>query len=206
MAVESGGLPVRDPAERSRGCASGRPSLTDTGVSVVPRLHSLRKETVKVGLSGGWVSTPGRAGRAPGLQRWAQTYEGMFAMEQGLFWGDIHAHTYCGRVFGSPEDAIDIAKTHLDFCCTAEHGIGQPFNEALFPEYWRRSRAVLNQSNRPGAFVTLVGYEWGLPGYGDMNVYFPDNGPEDVVVPRSFAELLEYVEAQGAILVPHHTA
>jgi len=99
-----------------------------------------------------------------------------------------------------------IAKTHLDFCSTAEHAIGQPRNEERFPAYWRHSRAVLNGSNQPGIFVTLLGYEWGLPGCGDMNVYFPGDGPEDVVAPRSFRELAAYVKAHGAIAVPHHTA
>ena len=127
-------------------------------------------------------------------------------MTLGLYWGDMHAHTYCGLVFGSPEEAMEIARTHLDFCCTPEHAIGQPRNEERFPEYWKHSRAVLNQNNEPGTFVTIMGYEWGLPGYGDMNVYFADDATDDLVVARSFAECVEYVESVKAILIPHHTA
>lgn len=125
-------------------------------------------------------------------------------MVYNLYWGDIHSHTYCGGVFSTPEAAMEIARSHLDFCSTPEHSIGMPPNEERFPEYWRHSRAVLNANNIPGKFVTILGYEWGLSGCGDINLYFPDQGPEEAPVPRSFAGFIAYAKSAGAILIPHH--
>lgn len=125
-------------------------------------------------------------------------------MNYNLYWGDLHSHTYCGSVFSAPETTMELARTHLDFCSTPEHCIGQPPNEERFPEYWRHSRAVLNANNKPGEFVTILGCEWGLPGCGDINLYFPDQGPAEIPVPRSFADFVAYARSAKAILIPHH--
>ena len=108
--------------------------------------------------------------------------------------------------FSTPAQDVAIAKSHLDFWAPTEHCIGQPANEERFPNYWNELRPVLAENNEPGSFVTIAGCEWGLPGCGDMNIYFPDDGPEQVQVPRSFDQCAEYVRSLNGILVPHHTA
>ena len=128
-------------------------------------------------------------------------------MAHNLYWDDIHSHAFCGRAFSDPESDLAIAQSHLDFWAPTEHAIGQKFNEELFPEYWPRLRKLLIESNRPGKFATIPGWEWADCTdwcAGDMNVYFPDDATEQMPVPRRYAEMIDFVRERRAILIPHH--
>ena len=47
-----------------------------------------------------------------------------------LFWGDLHNHCGISYGFGSLENALEDARTHLDFCCVTGH--------AMWPDMYER--------------------------------------------------------------------
>lgn len=122
-------------------------------------------------------------------------------MNYKLYWGEMHTHTYCGRgVFGKIEDAVEIAKAHLDFWAPGEH-LGKDHNGFN----WSRIKKVIAENNDPGKFVTFSGFEYGSLD-GDYNAYFlEDDVPE--FTPEDLPPLVEFARKQNgkAILIPHHT-
>ena len=128
-------------------------------------------------------------------------------MDYNIYWGDIHSHAYCGRQFSTPKRDLAIAKGHLDFWAPTEHAFGKKGDEELWPGYWKELRPLLIENNRPGKFVTILGYEWAdVVDWvaGDMNVYFPGEAMEDPPLPRTYSEMVPFVREQNAILIPHH--
>jgi len=131
--------------------------------------------------------------------------ENFYCIQEGfvdykLFWGEMHTHTYCGNtIFGKIEDAVEIAKTHLDFWAPAEHHDNKEFN-------WERICRVARENNQPGKFIVFPGVERGDLA-GDYNAYFLD---DTVGTPAldSFRNLVDFVKSQRgrAIMIPHHTA
>jgi len=128
-------------------------------------------------------------------------------MTDNLYWGDIHSHAYCGRAFSDPQSDLAIARSHLDFWSPTEHSDGQKFNGEMFADYWPKLRELLHDAYSPGEFVTILGWEWADDidwNAGDMNVYFPGDAPENMPVPRTYPEMIDFVRAHNAILIPHH--
>jgi len=129
-------------------------------------------------------------------------------MGYNLYWGEMHTHNYCGGgVFGEIEQAVEIAKSHLDFWASAEHN---NLNDEEFHPFfdWPRIKKVIKENNEPGKFVTFAGFEYGSM-RGDYNCYFadddsPDELPRDVLY---LEPLKEFAASFGgrAMLIPHHT-
>jgi len=124
-----------------------------------------------------------------------------------LYFGDLHSHAFCGRQFSDAGTDLATARSHLDFFAATEHAIGQKKNEERFPDYWPEQRRRMHEANRPGEFATILGWEWadveGLD-CGDMCVYFPDDAPDPMPVPRSYDDMVAFVRERNAILIPHH--
>jgi len=115
-----------------------------------------------------------------------------------LFWGEMHTHTFCGdSIFGEIETAADIASTHLDFWAPGEHCDNQEFD-------WPRLLRAVNGSHRSGEFVAFAGLER-AGADGDYNAYFLQDDP-DPYTGGPLDEFLAYARAQGAVVIPHHTA
>ncbi|MBU0478456.1 DUF3604 domain-containing protein [bacterium] len=148
-----------------------------------------------------------------------------------LFWGDIHGHTSFSASQETPDFyfryARDIAK--LDFVSCPEndsliidrklHSLPQgPFWNTR-ESAWAIVKYMHSIYNKPGKFVTILGYEWcdvqrssprtSLP-YGHKNVYYlDDDGPifsHTDGISDNPVKLWALLNAKGAITIPHHPA
>lgn len=150
----------------------------------------------------------------------------MLAGYEGLssYFGDIHNHCDISYGHGSLENAITNARLQLDFTSVTAHAHWpdlpetdgrlasvnayhrEGFLRAL--EQWPRYRALSNEANAPGSFVTFLSFEWHSLRSGDHNVYF--SGDQGEILP---ADSLEDMRARlrdlrehgiQSMLIPHH--
>jgi hypothetical protein len=147
-----------------------------------------------------------------------------------IYWGDIHSQSNFSDGAGFPFEQFDYAKNvaMLDFFSLTDHDSyispwgndPQPYLMEHF--FWPRIIRVSNDWNRPGDFVTLIGYEWsslaqgpGGPGYGHYNVYYnTDDVPfyshtdnETFNIEDLWAKLKEWKKKEtgsDVITIPHH--
>ena len=140
-----------------------------------------------------------------------------------IFWGDSHLNVHGEDIFFPPltserlDRIFEEAKRHLDFLMIAYYPFkwyskkGFVFESkgpaGQFIEEWRLIQEAVAKWNKPGEFVTFLGYEW--PGdrkrYGDHNVYYlKDYEPLDYS--ESLLELYRRLKSTDAIVIPHHTA
>lgn len=139
------------------------------------------------------------------------------------FWGDLHNHCAVSYGQGTPAQAIERARQHLDFCTITGHAfwpdmpmdlvtqntiIGMHLGGfAKLQHYWRALLAELAAANEPGRFVTLPSYEWHSMQYGDYNCYAPHyeleliDGPDLATLASRVAE-----RSREFFLLPHHCA
>ena len=123
-----------------------------------------------------------------------------------LYWGDIHVHSEMSDGVGSPEyfywHARNIAC--LDFTALTDHACYFTDNE------WLWMQDLANMHNRPGKFVSLIGYEWSGK-EGDRNFYtwrdelplFRGTDPRTNSL-RKVWRLIEGMEEE-IIAIPHHS-
>lgn len=95
--------------------------------------------------------------------------------DQKLYYGQLHAHSQVSDGTFSMEDYFSYGKEAglLDFCALSDHDwelIEHPRNHSF--GRLARLTELCNVYNEPGAYATLVGYEWMDQGAGHMNVYF----------------------------------
>jgi hypothetical protein len=62
---------------------------------------------------------------------------------------------------------------------------------------------LVQDANRPGEFVTFLGYEWHSWQYGDHVLYYP-HGEGALVYFDDIPELQAYASQNGCLLIPHH--
>lgn len=139
------------------------------------------------------------------------------------YWGDLHNHCAASYGQGTPAQALERARQHLDFCTLTGHAfwpdmpmdlatqnvaIGMHLGGfAKLRHYWRSMLAELASANQPGRFVTLPSYEWHSMEYGDYNCYAPHHelelidGPD---LPTLAAKIAE--QNPQYMLLPHHCA
>ncbi len=135
-----------------------------------------------------------------------------------LYWGDIHNHNAVGYAKGSLERSYEIAQSHLDFFCFTGHS--QWHDMPIMPQNkhmkwvkgfdvmrnnWDKVVSMANVNNKPGKFVTFIGYEWHSNSVGDVCIIHPGS-KGDLVYINDFKEFQKYAQGKGAILVPHHPA
>ena len=147
-----------------------------------------------------------------------------------IYWGDIHSQSNFSDGAGFPFEQFDYAKNvaMLDFFSLTDHDSyispwsndPQPYLMEHF--FWPRIIRVSNDWNRPGDFVTLIGYEWsslaqgpGGPGFGHYNVYYnTDDAPfyshtddETFNIEDLWTKLKEWKKKEtgrDVITIPHH--
>ena len=107
-----------------------------------------------------------------------------------LLWGDLHNHCGITYGFGSLQNALKIARSHLDFCCITGHAMW-PDIYARTPEtefivdfhregfkklldHWDEIRAEMARQN-DGGLVTFQSYEMHSSLYGDHHIISPDD-------------------------------
>lgn len=134
-----------------------------------------------------------------------------------IYWGDLHAHTYMSDGYEGPDYCFRYARdvASLDFCSTADHVTH------LSAQGWEQIQAVTERYNRPGRFVTFLGYEWGHGEQGDINVYFLKNHQpicrgsvmyhigdweffQSLTRNSKPAKLWQVLQGKEVITIPHH--
>ncbi len=131
---------------------------------------------------------------------------------QPIRWGDVHGHSNLSDGTGTPEDYFTYAKDYagLDFAALTDHDHwGMQFLDGS-PELWKRIKAAVAATNRPGIFTTLLGYEWTSWLHGHRHVlYFEADGEiyssadDRYENPR---QLWDALEGQAAMTFAHHSA
>ncbi len=128
-----------------------------------------------------------------------------------LYWGMIHGHTEISDGYGTIDYYFHQLKNEarLDFGAPADHDHTWETTESM----WKKTCKTVRKWNKPGSFVTFLGYEWAKwrkNGDGDRNIYYyyddrpmyrSDNGhfPNPV-------SLFHALKKEKAIVIPHHTA
>ena len=90
-------------------------------------------------------------------------------MNSPIFWGDIHGHTEVSGGSGSLNSYFEFAKDYaaLDFASVSDHN-PNPESVHIHPQFWRNyvdeqdwelTKAVANNFNEPGKFVSFAGQE-----------------------------------------------
>lgn len=87
-----------------------------------------------------------------------------------IYWGDTHGHCGFSEGMGRIDDYFRFARdeARLDFVTLSEHDIWLDTSE------WEAMRRATKAFNRPGEFITFLGYEWTVtsPYGGHHNVLF----------------------------------
>jgi len=123
-----------------------------------------------------------------------------------LYWGDIHGHSNESDGVVNAEDYFTYARdvAMLDFTSLTDHDTGLVAN----PESWQRIMDLTETFNDPGAFATLLGFEWTSQTHGHRNVYFRGNGGPALSwmdeATDSPAKLWSALEGHDCTVVPHH--
>ena len=134
-----------------------------------------------------------------------------------LLWGDIHNHCGITYGYGSLENALERAKSQLDFCTITGHAMWPDmpnrtpetafvvdFHKAGFSKLkqnWEQIRQTVAKANTDD-FITFQGYEMHSSEYGDHHIVsLQDN--LDLVYEDSPKALLEHAGAK-ALMVCHH--
>ncbi len=111
-----------------------------------------------------------------------------------LYWGDTQAQTSSTVGTGSVEEYYDYAKNvaRLDFCTH------QANDFMVSREAWDEIYAGGIKYNKPGEFLTFIGFEWSgtSPAGGDRNVLF--TGDEAIVRRSSSWQLCEPIPEEEA--------
>ena len=133
-----------------------------------------------------------------------------------IYWGDLHNHCGITYGFGSLENALERAKSQLDFCSITGHAMWPDmyeerpetafvvnFHKAGFQklkDHWEEDRKKIADANSQ-TFVTFQGYEMHSSRYGDHHVLtIDDHMPlKDCQSPDELVKL-----CGDAIAVPHH--
>lgn len=134
-----------------------------------------------------------------------------------LYFGDLHNHCGISYGFGSLENALRQAESHLDFCCVTGHAMWPDmyarnpdtafivdFHNKGFEKLrkdWQNVLDTINAHNTEN-FVTFQSYEMHSSRYGDHHLVSPD--PDLPLIYRQTPRELVQDCGCRAIAVPHH--
>ena len=136
-----------------------------------------------------------------------------------IYFGDIHNHCGITYGYGSLENALNAAKTQLDFCCVTGHAMWPDIPKET-PElsylvtyhkegferlrlHWDEIRATVAAANCEGSFVTFQGYEMHSRRYGDHHILSTDDNLP-LTPCGSPEELMRVTAPSKAMVIPHH--
>jgi hypothetical protein len=129
-----------------------------------------------------------------------------------ILFGDLHGHSHYSDGTGTPEDWFRYARdvAGLDFAALTDHDHwGIPSLDAR-PDLWEDIQDQVARFHAPGAFVTMLGFEWTSWVYGHRHVLrFADRGPLLSWVDRSTEtpeQLWSALRGQDVLTFAHHSA
>ncbi|NOZ20395.1 MAG: CehA/McbA family metallohydrolase [Planctomycetes bacterium] len=128
------------------------------------------------------------------------------ALDERIYWGDLHSQTFFSDGLRCPEELYSFARDEafLDIFAISDH------TEPLTDRQWDYFVNVTNDFNTPGEYVTLVGLEWTNSKIGHRNVYYPGSaGPilrSNDPTQSSLDEVYRVAQREGALVIPHHSA
>lgn len=129
-----------------------------------------------------------------------------------VLWGDLHGHSNFSDGTGTPEQYFTYARdvADLDFVALTDHDHWGIKPLSRHPDMWAEIRRQVEAFHQPGAFVTILGYEWTSWLHGHRHVlYFDGDGPVlSAVDPRyeTPAQLWEALGPYPALTFAHHSA
>jgi hypothetical protein len=129
-----------------------------------------------------------------------------------VLWADLHGHSGLTDGTGTPKDYFRYARevSALDVVALTDHDHWGMQPLALHPELWEEIRRESELFNRPGAFVTLLGYEWTSWIHGHRHVlYFSGQGQIFSSVDPAYESPLQLWDAlreADALTFAHHSA
>lgn len=134
-----------------------------------------------------------------------------------LLWGDLHNHCGITYGFGSLENALERARSHLDFCAVTGHAMWHDIYERnedtdfivdfhldgfrRLADNWDTVRLKIAAANSP-ELVTFQGYEMHSSYYGDHHIISPDDALP-LIDSTGPADLLGKVGCD-AMMIAHH--
>jgi hypothetical protein len=125
-----------------------------------------------------------------------------------IYWGETHGHCGFSEGMGLVDDYFNFARdeARLDFCALSEHDIWLDAWE------WEEMRRAAIKANRPGEFITYVGYEWTVVSAfgGHHNVIFRDlekvtpvSAQRHPTLPDLYRGLRKAYATKDVIVIPH---
>jgi hypothetical protein len=148
--------------------------------------------------------------------------------EPHIYFGDTHTHSILSIDADRPPEDVWWRHRHrerFDFAVLTDHDMigAVPFapktgTQGLAQDEWAYSKALADEVNEPGSFVSLKGYEWTSYFYGHRNIYFaPDEADPPLVhhnLPSALgkadeqdpAELIAALEGRDYLVIPHSPA
>lgn len=177
----------------------------------ITRRHLLKNSTV----AGAGIAFGAHRAMAPAVQA-TSADQAPGASNRNLYWGDIHNHNAVGYAKGSLQRSYDIARSHLDFFCFTGHS--QWHDMPIMPQdkhlkwvkgfevmknNWQRVKQLADKYDKPGRFVSFIGYEWHSSKYGDVCIIFPGAEAELASI-NEIKAFQAFARRHNAILIPHH--
>lgn len=137
-----------------------------------------------------------------------------------VYWGDIHNHCEISYGYGCLENALSLARGHLDFCSITGHASWPDMPEPIGPlkelvdyhkkgfeklrENWNTVVSALEAASIPHQFVTFHSCEMHSRKYGDYHFLSPSKFP--IVEVESPFDVLKELAPLPVVAIPHHVA
>ena len=125
-----------------------------------------------------------------------------------IYWGETHGHCGFSEGMGKVDDYYKFARdeARLDFCTLSEHDLWLDAGE------WAQMRRATKAFDRPGEFITFMGYEWTVVAAfgGHHNVIFrnidgvtPVSCQRHPTLPSLYSGLRKDYRPKDVMVIPH---
>lgn len=125
-----------------------------------------------------------------------------------IYWGETHGHCGFSEGMGKVDDYFTFARdeARLDFTTLSEHDIWLDARE------WEDMRDATRRFNKPGEFITYMGYEWTVVSAfgGHHNVIFrniegvqPVTSQRHPALPALYAGIRKAYKPTDVMVIPH---
>lgn len=127
-------------------------------------------------------------------------------------WADLQIHSGRSDGTGTPQELYRYARdvAGLDAASVTDHDHWGMRAMDQHPTLWEEAKVAAAEAHQPGAFISLLGFEWTSWLYGHRHIiYFSQDGPLlsslDPATDHP-EELWEALDGLPALSIPHHPA